>query len=1174
MNDNLLFNKSTYSMDITRMKLFLALLIFLFLPLFGLSQTVTNGSVTGSPAGNNVLTNAAGWSVCNFSPDLCDVGFPSYSGGSQVAPAASPDGGTWLGLAAVGSGECAQTTITGLTVGNSYTLCFYGANFGTGALFNSSPSNPDICVGATCTTVSIPQVAGAWTQFTLPFTATATSMTLSCTLAGDDSYCGLDGFTISTPGASAAWTDPSPLCSSQAPINLDALVTGTPGGVWSGTGVTGNTFDPAAGSQAVTYTVNPGTCDEVFQTININVTSGANGAWTVPTGLCTGDAPIDLNPQITGDTGGTWSGTGMSGSFFDPAVGSQNITYSVGVAPCDDVVTQLITVNPNSDPSWTPPVGLCTSSPQVDLSTLITGDTGGTWSGTGVTGNMFDPSVGTQSITYDVGIAPCNGVSTQTITVGTAADPSWTVPVGLCTGQAPIDLNTYITGTPGGTWSGTGVTGSMFDPSVGTQTITYDVGTAPCDGSLAQTITVTTNSDPAWTPPAQTCSTDPQIDLNTLITGTPGGTWSGTGVTGTMFDPSSGTQTVTYTVGTAPCDTFLAQSIVVTTTPDPSWTPPGTTCENDAPIDLSTLVTGTAGGTWSGTGVTGNMFDPSVGTQTITYDVGSAPCTASSAQTITVTPNGDASWTPPLNTCIGDAPFDLNAFITGTAGGTWSGTGVTGNMFDPSVGTQTVTYTVGTAPCDASSAQSIVVTAASDPSWTPAANVCESDSPIDLNSLITGDIGGAWSGTGVTGNMFDPAVGTQSLTYTVGSGGCQGTLTQSLTVNPDPDPSWTTLTLCQSSAPVNMAGQITGASGGTWSGTGMSGSIFDPFFGTQNITYTVTQGACSSTLTQSVTVVDPVVTTTVTGVSCFGLTDGSANASVSGGSGNYTYSWNPSGQTTASVSGLGAGTYIVTVTDVDGGCSVQDSVTVIEPAEIVLTMTGQDACYPDLGAASVNATGGVGGFTYSWTPVASTAQMVTGIDSSMATVVVTDGNGCTATDSVMVNVWPLPTPMVSPDTLIFYEDTASLWATGGVSYEWSPTSDLDCYDCPNPNAYPLQATEYCVTVTDANGCEADACTFVDIEIVCGDIFVPSAFSPNNDGENDVLCVYSDCMQSMTFTIYNRWGEAVFTSSSLSICWDGTWKGKELNSAVFVYVLNGYLINGESIEQKGNISLIR
>lgn len=161
------------------------------------AQAVNNGSVTGSPAANSGINagNAPGWTGCGFSPDLCNVGFPSYSGNSQVPRIASPDGGTWLGIAALG--ECAQTTITGLTVGNSYTLRFCGANFGTAALYNGSPAAPIITVGSSSVTLSIPQVANTWNPYQLAFTATASSMTLRCSIPnGSNAYASLDGFNL------------------------------------------------------------------------------------------------------------------------------------------------------------------------------------------------------------------------------------------------------------------------------------------------------------------------------------------------------------------------------------------------------------------------------------------------------------------------------------------------------------------------------------------------------------------------------------------------------------------------------------------------------------------------------------------------------------------------------------------------------------------------------------------------------------------------------------------------------------------------------------------------------------------------------------------------------------------------------------------------------------------
>jgi gliding motility-associated-like protein len=91
---------------------------------------------------------------------------------------------------------------------------------------------------------------------------------------------------------------------------------------------------------------------------------------------------------------------------------------------------------------------------------------------------------------------------------------------------------------------------------------------------------------------------------------------------------------------------------------------------------------------------------------------------------------------------------------------------------------------------------------------------------------------------------------------------------------------------------------------------------------------------------------------------------------------------------------------------------------------------------------------------------------------------------------------------------------------------------------------------------------------------CGEVFIPTAFSPNKDGNNDLECVFGNCIQSMVFKIYNRWGEMVFESTEPATCWDGTYKGKELNTGVFVYYLNATLTTGEVITKKGNLSLFR
>jgi gliding motility-associated-like protein len=90
-----------------------------------------------------------------------------------------------------------------------------------------------------------------------------------------------------------------------------------------------------------------------------------------------------------------------------------------------------------------------------------------------------------------------------------------------------------------------------------------------------------------------------------------------------------------------------------------------------------------------------------------------------------------------------------------------------------------------------------------------------------------------------------------------------------------------------------------------------------------------------------------------------------------------------------------------------------------------------------------------------------------------------------------------------------------------------------------------------------------------------ELFVPNAFSPNNSAKNDSHCIYgTDCVTSMTFNIYDRWGNKVFAATDPKACWDGTYNGQALDPAVFVYHLRATLANEEVVERQGNITLVR
>ncbi len=190
-------------------------------------------------------------------------------------------------------------------------------------------------------------------------------------------------------------------------------------------------------------------------------------------------------------------------------------------------------------------------------------------------------------------------------------------------------------------------------------------------------------------------------------------------------------------------------------------------------------------------------------------------------------------------------------------------------------------------------------------------------------------------------------------------------------------------------------------------------------------------------------------------------------------------------------------------------------------------------------------------------------------------LIVSDGS---SNDTIIKTVTVVPTPVVDAgaDVTIAGGDSVTLHATGtATSYSWTPSTGLSATNIADPVATPSVTTTYTVMGTGSNNCifQDEVTVFVD-ETPCGNIFIPTAFSPNSDGENDIECVLGDCIVTMHFAIYDRWGEKVFETSDQNDCWDGTYKGELMNTASFVYYFNAILTSGEEISQKGNISLIR
>jgi gliding motility-associated-like protein len=221
--------------------------------------------------------------------------------------------------------------------------------------------------------------------------------------------------------------------------------------------------------------------------------------------------------------------------------------------------------------------------------------------------------------------------------------------------------------------------------------------------------------------------------------------------------------------------------------------------------------------------------------------------------------------------------------------------------------------------------------------------------------------------------------------------------------------------------------------------------------------------------------------------------------------------------------------------------------------------------------------------TYSWTgPNGFTSSVINPIidpaTASMGGVysLTVTVDGCTSPPSTInvVVTGGLNLTITPPNPEINQGGSVNLNVTGATNYTWSPAQGLSCTTCANPVASPLTTTTYTVTGTNAQGCSGTANVLVFVDVPCNEVFVPTIFSPNDDGANDLQCVFGNCISSLNYAIYNRWGELIFQTNSPNICWDGTYKDKPVDVGIYVYKLSVKRTDGSEIQKSGNLTLIR
>ena len=271
----------------------------------------------------------------------------------------------------------------------------------------------------------------------------------------------------------------------------------------------------------------------------------------------------------------------------------------------------------------------------------------------------------------------------------------------------------------------------------------------------------------------------------------------------------------------------------------------------------------------------------------------------------------------------------------------------------------------------------------------------------------------------------------------------------------------------------------------------------------------------------------------------------------------------------------------------NGACSVVDSISVYFTSSS-LELSGNDTiCVGETSTITAVNTNPILSFTYQWSPdsiiVSSptwnsvTIQPAT---TQYMSVLASASNGCVFSDSMLVYVGSIAgnNALASASEWTVPEGaTVNLIGNpSGYTYSWLPAEMVANPSAQNTTAVVENTTVFTLLVSDGICTKQDTVQVKTVAFICGEpyIYVPNAFSPNGDQENDVLFVRGLLIEGMVFRVFNRWGELVFESFDRTIGWDGTFKGKLVEPDVYDYYLKALCIDGNESIIKGNVTVLR
>lgn len=926
-----------------------------------------------------------------------------------------------------------------------------------------------------------PAVPGALTNFGDGYCALTTSLmpvgtyTVTYTFNTQNASCpivtGTQTIVVGNP-YSAAWTTPTVQCTAFGCLALNPQVTGTGGGVFSGIGVSANSFCPGtsgAGTFPVTYSVGiSATCGaSQVRNITVNTTPTAN-AGSTKTINC-----VQTTTIITGSGGTTytWTGPGaFSSNLQNPTVSSPG-TYSLTVttASCISAASTVAVIQ-----NTTAPTAAAATTGSVTCATTtinLNGSPAGmtyTWTAPGgssiSSGTNSQNAVGSGVGTYTIRVVDSNNGCSATATVAANINTVQPSSSAGTTGSVTCATTTInLTSAPAGmnyTWTAPGgssiSSGTNSQNAVGNGSGTYTVTVRDPINGCSRTATVTANINTVTPSPVTASTTGTVTCASTAInlSSTPAGmtyVWTaplGSSITsgGTSQNATgsgAGTYSVTITNPTNGCSTATTVAANSNTTPP---TPlitnnPTITCTNT----LVTLNGSPASGvlyTWTGSGIIG----------------------ASNQQTVNVNQSGT------YTLLVQSTANSCTASIS---------TSVSNNTIAPTI-TPVATQTITCA--------------------SPSVTLIGSANPSSCTVVWTGGVcAGANSYTATA-----CAPGTYTYIATNPANGCPST-PQVATVVPNSSiPSATVVntgTITCSTTTIQVVATSTSTPVTySWSGTGIVSGSSTPTIvvnagGTYSLVLLNTSNSCSVTITNSVTADNAAVTPTTTASTTITCLTTTANVSTNAGSGSYTYNWSGPGvvgtNTLSSATASLGGLYTVTVTNTANGCVGTGTVSVTSntstPTGVAINpSTFTLSCATPTTVLTATATGAT---TYTWI-APSGGSIISGTNTANAgisgagtySVIVAGSNGCpsAAAEATVVPNTNAPTFTLSNSspsiTCLSSNPTVSVAITSTVpitSYSWTPASGISGSATSSVVTFTAAGT-YTGVITANNGCISNA----------------------------------------------------------------------------------------------------